>query len=224
MKVINLPKRHKMQHYCHLVSVASRYSIACMAKFESKYWNLSQAAAWVVYRKRDLVNQFEPESPERWNSINFYSKMETHQEHSTLDDLQDKLIHGKLVARGRENSLQENLTTIPSEEWHELWIRPPSIKRRNSRGYWVEQWIDLRFKSADMKKLWRGKNETEGRTKYDWDKIKKMYHDAKRNNPDFSDNQIIVEIQLHYAEKYGDNSAPARTTLQNKIKDWSTAS
>jgi hypothetical protein len=47
-----------------------------MDSFDDKYWNLAQAAAWVVYREKKLLTQFEHPTREGFRSLGMYASME----------------------------------------------------------------------------------------------------------------------------------------------------
>ena len=44
--------------------------------FDEKFWNLAQASAWVVYREKELVTQFEHPTREAFRSLGMYTSME----------------------------------------------------------------------------------------------------------------------------------------------------
>ena len=43
--------------------------------FKAKYWNLAMAAAWVKFRKREIVEKFDGPSLESWAAYNIYYSM-----------------------------------------------------------------------------------------------------------------------------------------------------
>ncbi len=47
-----------------------------MDAFDDKYWNLAQAAAWVIYREKKLVTQFEQPTRDEFMSLGMYPSME----------------------------------------------------------------------------------------------------------------------------------------------------
>lgn len=189
-----------------------------MPNFDSRFWNLSQAAAWVVYRKRKLVEQFSTETADGWRALRLYPKMHGYERVGDLDDLVNLLTLGKLTAWGRRNDIRDELEAIPSREWNDLWISPPSVKRSHPMAGLIEPWTGLRFESSDLKKLWRGSLETEGRTRYKWDAAERMWHEINKRLPDASDNEKISELQSDYEIRYG--SAPSRSVIQTRIKRW----
>lgn len=203
-----------------LVGRVCWHKITSMQIFDSQYWNLSQAAAWVVYRKLKLVEQFSTETADGWGALLLYPKMHGYEQVGDLSELVQALILGKLEAWGRRNDINDKLEAIPAREWAELSISPPSAKRSHPVAGLIEPWTGLRFESKDLKKLWRGLPETEGRTRYKWDVLKNMWREINKRLPGTSQNERILELQMEYDSRFGDDSAPARTTIQNHIKRW----
>ena len=189
-----------------------------MPNFDSRFWNLSQAAAWVVYRKRNLVEEFAEESADNWRALIVYPDMHKHKRVGNLVDLIAQLERGKLTAWGRRNDINDKLKDIPAREWADLWISPPSVKRSHHVAGQIEPWTSLRFESSDLKKLWRSLPETEGRSRYKWDVLKEMWHEINERLPDASMNERISELQLEYELQYG--SAPSRSSIQEHVKRW----
>ena len=73
---------------------------------------------------------------------------------------------------------------------------------------------------ADMKKLWRTDYEVSGRSKFDWAIIKTVYLDLSTSNPDMSQNELIIELQGAFEERFN-KEPPSRSTIQRKISTWS---
>ena len=193
-----------------------------MPNFDSRYWNLSQAAAWVVYRKRKLVEKFSAESRDGWAALKMYPKSYEEPERvGNLGELSEALIRGDLTAWGRRNDAEDELEAIPSREWFDLWISPPSVKRSNPMAGQIEPWTDLRFESSDLKKHWRSQWETEGRTRFRWEVLEEMWHEICERLPAFSQNKKIEELQMKYESRYPSApSAPSRPQIQTYIKRW----
>ena len=191
-----------------------------MPTFDSRYWNLSQAAAWVVYRDWKLVEEFLEQSTDRWRGLLIHPEVHEYEPEGKLDELVHKLTLEKLTAWGFRKEVKGELEAIPSREWADLRISPPKVTRSHPKLGQIEPWTGLRFESSDLKKLWRGKLEVERRTRFRWDVLESMWHEIEKRCPDFSKNVKMEELVLEYEEKYGDGSAPARTTIQNRIKRW----
>ena len=135
-----------------------------------------------------------------------------------LDELNNALIQGDLSAWGRRNDIDDKLEAIPSHEWADLRISPPSVFRSHPKAGQIEPWTVLRFESSDLKKRWRSLLETEGRTRYKWDVLEKMWHEICKRLPDASDNEKISQLQSDYATQYP--SEPSRSAIQTHIKQW----
>ena len=71
-----------------------------------------------------------------------------------------------------------------------------------------------------MKKLWRTGHEVTGRSKFDPAAIRAVYEDLSASNPDMSQNELIIELQGMFEERFK-KKPPSRTTIQNRIKTWS---
>ena len=171
------------------------HNIASMPIFDSRFWNLSQAAAWVVYRKRKLVEQFSVQSADGWRALVLYPENERV---GDLDELVNALTLGKLTALGRGWGVNEKLEEIPAREWDDLEISPPFIYRSRPSGGRIEPWTGLKFKGGDLKKLWRSLADTEARTLYNWDPFDEIWEEQKRLHPLFSKNLLGSEPNLTY--------------------------
>jgi len=190
-----------------------------MTSFDARFWNLSQAAAWVVYRERKLVEQFSEQSADGWRALVIFPQMHGYEQIGKLRELVDALILGSLTAWGRSNvDKVDKLKAIPAIEWTDLSISPPSVKRSHRTAGQFEPWTNLTFESSDLKKLWRGLPETQGRTRYKWDVLKNMWHEINKRLPGASVNERISELQSEYSSRY--SSPPSRTSIQTKIKRW----
>jgi len=192
-----------------------------MTHFNERYWNLAQAAAWVVYREKKLVDGLADADAESFAAIGMYPTMwpNHRKQHDNLSALHNALSDGRLRAKGYHEDAPDTLVVIPPEAWSDLNLHAPSAYDRRYPGNKYEPWKGIRVKSADIKKLWRGTDERLGRTKFDWDKIRAIYEDVLKRNPDFSQNELIGDIQLEYQAKFPKDS-PSRSAIQNKIKTW----
>jgi hypothetical protein len=187
--------------------------------FTEKFWNLAMAAAWVKFRKRDVVEKFDGPSPESWRAYNMYPTMWDFKPVDASLTLQSALISGKLEAFGHRSAPGASVEMIPSLEWETLTFDPPAAYRRLADNVKDEPWINIRVEGSDVQKLWRSPTDTEGRTRFDWTVIKEIYETLIQNNPDMSQNEIISEAQLEFQNRFS-KEPPSRTSLQNKIKTW----
>ena len=87
-----------------------------MSKFDGKFWNLSQAAAWVVYRNRKLVEEFFEQSPDSWGGLILFPKMHGYKRVGNLDELKNALSRNDITAWGRRNVIDDELEAIPSSK------------------------------------------------------------------------------------------------------------
>jgi hypothetical protein len=87
-----------------------------MTNFDNRYWNLSQAAAWVVYRSRALVDSFTVQSSDVWRGLTVFPKMHSHRALENTDALRQALINGRLVAMGRRREPDDKLESIPAAD------------------------------------------------------------------------------------------------------------
>jgi hypothetical protein len=189
--------------------------------FDSKYWNLAQAAAWVEYREQLLVEDFVAADRDAYMALGLYPSMwpTGRDRRGNVAELHRALEDGRLTAWGYRLTDPGHLTAIPAAEWTDLVITPPFARVAGRSGGNRERWTDIRVRSADMKRLWRGPHEVSGRTKYDWAAIRTICDEQRESNPDFSQNELIDEIQRIFEARFNRES-PARTTIQDQLKRW----
>jgi hypothetical protein len=137
-----------------------------MDSFDDKFWNLAQAAAWVVYREKELVTRFEQPTREGFMSLGLYSSMEptSRQKFGSLRDLSLALTNERLQAWGCRANDDSHLEAIPSLEWPDLDLAPPLAYHAKNRAHRYQPWTDIRVESAAAKKLWRTPLEKDGRS------------------------------------------------------------
>ena len=189
--------------------------------FEEKIWNLAQASAWVVYREKELVTQFEHPTREAFRSLGMYTSMEptSRKKINSLNDLSLALSDERLQAWGYRANGDNHLEAIPSLEWPDLDLVPPFAYHAKNRTQQYQPWTDIRVESAAVKRLWRSLHETSGRSIFDWEKIGLIYKEIKKSNPEFSQNDVIDETQIEFQDRYLQDP-PARSSFFNHIKDW----
>lgn len=188
--------------------------------FDDTYWNLAQACAWVEYREKQLVNDFRVADRNAYMALGMYPSMwpAGRQRHGSVEDLRRALEQGRIKSSGYRRNTPDNLEEIPAAEWADLQIRPPLVSFAGQPNN--QPWNAVRLLSADIKKLWRTDHEVTGRSKYDWTAIRTVYSDLSVSNPDMSQNELIVELQGAFEERFN-KEPPSRSTIQNKIKTWS---
>jgi len=122
-----------------------------MSAWDDQHWNLAQAAGWVVYRDRRVVEELARPGPKCFALIGFYPTMQDYTARGSLNDLRDAL----LVATGRRANGDGHRETIPKVEWLDLMLDPPGAGLREGQ-VWREPWINIAVTSGDTKRLWRG--------------------------------------------------------------------
>ena len=192
-----------------------------MSPLDDKYWNLAQAAAWVEYRSKDLVEKFEEPSRSAYVAISMYPTMDDYKKKTgDLSKLQSALANGAVTSWGRSEESGKKLEEIPAIEWADLKLEPPDAMRRHPTKGWFSPWADIRLESTELKKHWRSRAETWDRTKFRWDRIEKIHDEIKVDDPDIRQNQLIIEIQGVYQDRY-DKEPPCRSSIQSHMKNWS---
>lgn len=187
--------------------------------FDSKYWNLAQASAWVEYRDKQLVIDFIVADRDAFMALGVYPSMwpAGRQRHGSVEDLRRALEQGRIESSGYRRNKPDNLEVIPAAEWSDLVIRPPLVSFAGQPNN--VPWNDVRVRSADIKRLWRSVRELEGRSRFDWAAIKRIHDELKSQNPEMTQNELILEIQGTYGDRFI-KEPPSRSSIQNKIKTW----
>lgn len=189
--------------------------------FDAKYWNLAQGAAWVEFRERRLVEDFGAADRDAYIALGLYPSMwPTGRERcGSVAELHCALVKGQLTSWGYRLTDPEHLTAIPAAEWADLLISPPLARIAGRSGGDRERWTEIRVRSADMKRLWRGTHEVSGRTKYDWAAVQAIFTEVKTQNPEMSQNELITEVQGAFEDHFS-KGAPSTTSFKRKIKTW----
>jgi hypothetical protein len=187
--------------------------------FDDHYWNLAQAAAWVEYRSRELVKEFEHATCDDYIALDFYPTMHRHQKVGEIVELHRCLISGTITAWGRARKRGDQVEQISPIEWRDLSLRPPCAYRSDWVITRLEPWTDIRVRSADIKRLWRSEFEKAGRSKFDWDLVRSLWEEAAEGNPAFSQNGLIEEVQYAYRDRLN-KEPPGRSSIQRHLKKW----
>jgi hypothetical protein len=187
--------------------------------FDDKYWNLSQACAWVEYREKQLVNDFSVADRNAYMALGMYPSMWAagRKRHGSVENLRRALEQGRMKSSGYRRHTPESLKEIPAAEWTDFVIRPPLVSF-SSQPQNIP-WEGVRVLSADMKRLWRSVNEVEGRSTFDWAAIRPIYELLKTQNPEMSKNELITEAQGAFEDRFN-KSAPSITSFKRQIKSW----
>ena len=124
---------------------------------------------------------------------------------------------GRLTARGYRKSAQRVLIDIPKREWADLHLAPPYAYNAAQLTQKIEPWCSIQVDAADMKRLWRSEFEVKAKSEYDHNRIRDLYAEAKTANPDMTQNALVEEVQLAYADQKN-SKEPSRSTVQRVIK------
>ena len=183
------------------------------------HWNLTETAAWIVFRNLSVVVRFSDPAPENWQAYMMYESMWLCPKVAEPSELGDALRSGRLSALGRSGDPGSKMMTFPAIEWETLIISPPSAYRLLPDNTKDTPWHDIRVSSADVQKLWRGTSETTSRAKFDWVTIRSMHEELRLLNPEFSKNELIKETQQAFQDKFN-KEPPSRSSLQRQITRW----
>ena len=88
------------------------------------YWNLTETAAWVVFRNLSVVERFSGPAPENWRAYMMYDSMWLCPKVTEPSELGDALRSGRLSAKGRSGDPGSKMMTIPAIEWETLIVSP----------------------------------------------------------------------------------------------------
>ena len=185
----------------------------------STYWNLTETAAWIVFRNLSVVTRFSDPAPENWQAYMMYESMWLCPKVAEPSELGDALRSGRLSALGRSGDTGSKMMTIQAIEWETLIVSPPSAYRLLPDNTKDVPWHDIRASSADVQKLWRGTSETTSRAKFDWVSIRSIHEELRLLNPEFSKNELIKETQQAFQDKFN-KEPPSRSSLQRQIARW----
>lgn len=191
-----------------------------LSPFDHKYWNLAQAAAWVEYREKQLVEDLDTADRDAYMAIDMYDPSmwpAGREARGRIEDLRRALEESRLVSSGFRRGGRERLEDIPAAEWVDYVIRPPDVSFSGQPQN--IPWESVRVLSAEMRRLWRSVNEVDGRSKFDWAAVQTMFSEVKTQNPEMSKNELITEVQGAFEDRF-DKPAPSRSTLQRKISTW----
>lgn len=189
----------------------------------NRYWTLPQAVAWVIYRRDDIVEYVGPNGGGSLGLVAMYPTQfqPSPKVHGVSEELRRAAVEGRLKVRGIPNNGSLARVDIKPEDWLRLQIYDGKVSQvSEDRAQHIYPWRDISVESAAVKKLWRTEHETSGRSKFDWSAIRAVYEDISSSNPDMSQNELIIELQGAFEERFK-KEAPSRTTLQRKIKTWS---
>jgi Fe-S cluster biosynthesis and repair protein YggX len=189
-----------------------------------QHWNLSQAAAWVVFRDPKLVKEFNNLMGKSWSAHLMYPTMQTGEQTGKISDLCGELISGSLVAWGRPDSASGTMQEIAAIEWESLHLDPPNAYRQFSNRQKEYPWLDIRVKISDMRQLWPGPNgETRvvnKRSRKNWNAVdRKLTMLSEKNIVDLgiSDRQLANRLRTMLEPEYESTEIPSKRSLRDYI-------
>lgn len=196
--------------------------MARVSSSDTHYWSFAQALSWAIYRRNDLVDYVGPDRGGRLSLIAAYPSQfsPAPEKIGDGDALLRALRDGRLKATGIPAYGDGLRREIPAEDWLRLKRHGASVLQiSDNRLQALVPWRDITMRSDAVKKLWRSKHEVTGRSKYDWSAIQRLYQDLRASNPDFSQNELIIEIQGRYQDEFN-KEPPSRSAFQRQIKSW----
>ncbi len=188
-----------------------------------RYWTLAQALAWVIYRRDDVVDYVGPNGGGSLGLVGMYP---THFQpplamRGNSEELRRAAAEGRLKVTGIPTIGTRVRAAIPAEDWLQLRIYSDKVSQLSEdRSRHVYPWRDVVLECSAMKKLWRTGHEVTGRSKFDWAAIRAVYEDLSASNPDMSQNELILELQGTFEERFK-KEPPSRSTIQRNISTWS---
>jgi hypothetical protein len=194
-----------------------------MPSFTERYWNLGQVAAWVVYRSRKLVNEFQSPTDHQWGGLTLYPTMHSYEAVASLKELQQGLINGNLLAWGRTQNPAGEFVEVSAVEWTDLTIRPPRVFRSGPGSSQVQTWIDLRFEREAVLRAWPDPHAVirpSRRSKLDWDAVDRKINALKATDLDISSmsgHGLSKRIRHMMASEYDSHQIPAERTLRQHL-------
>jgi len=150
-----------------------------MPSSDQLFWNLAQAAVWVVYRERTLVESLVNPGPNAFGAIGMYPKIwpKERKKVGSLSELHSALSAGRLIARGYRSG-ESVLSEIPNREWADLHLAPPQAYDASRLVQKIEPWLWIRVDAADEQCLGRTESECQARCKFDLDALRFLCAEA----------------------------------------------
>ena len=190
-----------------------------MTSFDDEYWNLCQAAVWIEFRERALVERFVDADGDAYRALQLYPTMwpPDRVRHGTLDEFYAFLKSGSLKASGSHCETPDKVEDIPPIHWYDIDLRPPRALDVRERGR--EVWTRVRVRRPDVLRLWPVPTEKHDRSWFDWAAVRALHDEMRAEHPDLSERQAILELQVRYERQFK-SKPPGRTSLQKRIRRW----
>jgi hypothetical protein len=130
------------------------------------------------------------------------------------------LENGQLAADGIRVGGTGARETIPSSEWANALISGDHLSWASKGSTVAARWHDITLDRAAVERHLRSRPEVAARTKFDWGILRKMHNEIRARHPEFSQNELMLELQGAYRDRLN-KEPPSRTTLQRQIGRWS---
>jgi hypothetical protein len=218
------PARRCTEIRLYLFSRAARLGHS-MSAFDERYWNLTQAAAWVVYRSTELVEQFVRPSRDSWAGLKLYPIHPAPEVVTSLSELHDSLVNGELDAWGRTNDENEQLQQIPAIEWADLDLSPPGAYRRHRLAGRIEPWLDIRLERQALLDRWPDPSKPFRRQKsagLNWKAVDRkigMVRNINEIDLSISDRSLATRLIKMLEWEYSKDEIPSERALRGHISD-----
>lgn len=176
----------------------------------------------MIYRREDVVEELAPHNGKSLSLISMFPKMYTPELSAvgSPDQLLHHLRRGALKASGRSTGEQLPRQDIRSEDWLQLRFLGDRVWRVSDDGkQTVEPWCDLVLEAAEVRKMFRGASEVQARTGYNWGVLREIHDDLRRRHPEMTQNELIVEIQGQFEDRFN-RKPPGRSTIQRHMQKW----
>jgi hypothetical protein len=190
-----------------------------MTSFDDEYWNLCQAAVWIEFRERPLVERFREADGEAYSALHFYPGMwpPDRKQHGTINELLSSLKSNSLKALGFHYDTIGQLDEIPAPHWYDMDLRPPRVLDARERQR--EIWTRVKVRRRDILRIWPIATEKQDRSWFDWGTMRTLFDEVRTELPDLSERQTILELQARYQRQFK-RKAPGRTSLQTRMRKW----
>lgn len=196
------------------------------SSLDTPYWNLAQAAAWVVMRSIGYVDKFGGLSPDSWSATLMYGETWPYPVVGEESELLKALRKGNLMAFGVRARDPQGLEEIPSADWEVLTISPPEAYYDGPQQSRIRPWLEIKVKSADLWRLWPGPDAPsppkEKHSRKNWGavdaEIRRIKSGGVLDLADLSDRQLTERIVSALGKAYRDDpKMPKERSIRSYI-------
>jgi hypothetical protein len=182
-----------------------------MRKVSSPWLTMSEAVAWVKYRRWEAVERSH--TAEGLTALIFYGLEGESQnfprEVGSRDELRQSLAQGNLVAFARKEGEYEQ---IPSLNWRHLPIAPLLPTR-------TAPYTDIVIRRDELLKKWP-EQPRKGLSSFEKDLARRLYDELRQSRPAISNKQAARELLVGYEKAVRHETKPSHSTLMRWIKEW----